>query len=127
LFVSFATWEAAARALPRIPHDSWVVSHNGISYESEKADPPESTPRELRLLSLCRLVPRKNVEMSIRCVARLRDSGRGDVILRIAGSGPDRARLEQLVDELGLQDHVELLGYVEDNLVPALYRWADVF
>jgi phosphatidylinositol alpha-1,6-mannosyltransferase len=45
----------------------------------------------------------------------------------IAGNGPYRMELEQLVRQLGLEAHVTFAGFVPDAELPALYCSADVF
>ena len=45
----------------------------------------------------------------------------------IGGSGPLQEDLQAEIDALELQEHVRLLGYVEDRLVPALFGACDVF
>jgi rhamnosyl/mannosyltransferase len=47
--------------------------------------------------------------------------------LLIAGSGPERARLEQQAAALGIAARVRFLGDVPDDDLPALYHAADVF
>jgi phosphatidylinositol alpha-1,6-mannosyltransferase len=60
----------------------------------------------------------------IRAAARLRDRV-PDVVVAIAGSGRDRARLEGLVASTGAP--VRLLGRVPDEILPGLYGAGDVF
>ena len=59
------------------------------------------------------LIDLKRIEHPIRAVAKLRDRGVA-VSLTVLGEGPARPKLEALVDELDLGDHVELPGYVND-------------
>ena len=49
-----------------------------------------------------------------------------DVWLAIAGKGPLRADLEEQVQELGLQDHVQFLGFLPDEELPVAYQAADL-
>jgi len=70
-----------------------------------------------------RLSPEKNFANLIRALARVRASR--DARLIVLGEGPERARLERLVAELGLQDAVSLPGF-EDNPHAYLAR-ADLF
>jgi phosphatidylinositol alpha-1,6-mannosyltransferase len=76
------------------------------------------------VVSISRLVPRKGMDTLIRAAARLRHRV-PDVVVAIAGSGRDRARLERLVAETGAPVH--LLGRVDDAALPALYGCGDVF
>jgi glycosyltransferase involved in cell wall biosynthesis len=46
--------------------------------------------------------------------------------LSIAGSGPERPRLEALALELGLGDGARFVGRIENEAMPALYHTADV-
>ncbi|MEJ0003504.1 MAG: glycosyltransferase family 4 protein [Pararobbsia sp.] len=49
-----------------------------------------------------------------------------DALLAIVGSGALTAPLRKRIDELGLGDHVRLLGRVEDDMLPLVYRAADL-
>jgi len=63
------------------------------------------------ILSICRLVPYKKVDMLIRAVAALRTKY-PDIRLLVVGKGPEEAPLRQLVQDLGLSRNVEFLGKV---------------
>lgn len=75
----------------------------------------------VRILSVCRLVERKNLRAGIRAVSRLQPQG-SRVEYRIVGTGPMRERLQ---DEFGDRKWLSLPGYV-DNL-QAEFDTADVF
>lgn len=62
------------------------------------------------LLCVGELLPNKNQEMAIRCMQRLA-SDFPDVKLFLAGNGPRKEELRQLVEELGIADRVVFLGY----------------
>jgi glycosyltransferase involved in cell wall biosynthesis len=47
-------------------------------------------------------------------------------VVKIAGKGPQRAELERTIDELGLSDTVELLGFVPEERLVRAYQAADV-
>ena len=45
----------------------------------------------------------------------------------ITGTGPERERLDRLVAEKGMEDHVVFAGYVPDDELPEYYAACDVF
>ncbi|CAO3432823.1 Glycosyltransferase [Azospirillum endophyticum] len=49
-----------------------------------------------------------------------------DVLLMVAGRGPEAAALQDRIGALGLEDHVRLLGFVPDAHLPLAYRAADL-
>lgn len=79
----------------------------------------------LRVLSVGRLQPVKGLDDGLRAIAALVTAGR-PVSYRIVGDGPERGRLEQLVDELGLGGVVELTGTRTPAQVRELLGWSDV-
>lgn len=76
------------------------------------------------VLSVSRLVPRKGMDTLVRAAATLRAT-HPDLTVAIAGSGRDRARLEQMIKRS--EAPVQLLGRVPDPDLPDLYACADVF
>jgi glycosyltransferase involved in cell wall biosynthesis len=50
-----------------------------------------------------------------------------DVHYLVIGSGNDRQRIERLIDQHRLRDHVTLAGFVPDAELPDHYRLCDVF
>jgi glycosyltransferase involved in cell wall biosynthesis len=71
------------------------------------------TTGPLKLGVLARLIPLKNLEGLIQATARLLGTGI-EVQVEIAGSGPSESSLRALVTELGLANHVRLLGWQSD-------------
>ena len=67
----------------------------------------------VRVLTICRLVPIKAVDVVIRVLATLAPRHPG-LRLTIAGDGPERGALEALARTLGVQDRVEFAGYVSN-------------
>lgn len=62
------------------------------------------------LLSVGELLPNKNQRTAILAVKKILPEC-PDAQLLIAGNGPERENLEQLIEREGLQGHVKLLGY----------------
>jgi glycosyltransferase involved in cell wall biosynthesis len=73
------------------------------------------------ILSIGALDPRKRHDVAMRQLASMMDDQ--NLLLMIAGEGPADADLRALATELGVQDHVRMLGFVED--VRPLFGIAD--
>jgi glycosyltransferase involved in cell wall biosynthesis len=73
------------------------------------------------ILGLGRLHDDKAFDTLIECVNRMRED---NVYLWIAGEGPDRAKLEAQINDLGLSDRVTLLGLRNDRA--ALLQACDI-
>ncbi len=82
-----------------------------------------ATP-EIILGTAGRLVELKGIEYLLGAAAALQHEFPA-LRVEIAGSGPQRERLEKAVTRSGLGEHVKFLGWIDD-LTPVLPRW-DVF
>lgn len=76
------------------------------------------------ILTVRRLVPEKRVEDLIHAFHQLDEQ---DVHLVIGGDGPLKAELESLVSQLGLNEKVSFLGYVNSSDLPAMYADATIY
>ena len=76
----------------------------------------------LWLLTISRLVPHKGIDTVIAALPML-----PDVRYAVGGVGPDRPRLEQLAEQLGVRDRVRFLGSVPEAQLPGLYRAATLY
>ena len=74
--------------------------------------------RSARLVSVGSLTIHKGFDVALRAVAAL---SKEIEEYTIVGEGPERARLEALIHELGLEDTVRLPGYCED-ITPYLHK-----
>lgn len=84
-----------------------------ISEEEKKKFRLEMGYNENQKLILCigELLPNKNQQMAIRMMPEIVKHYPGAMLL-IAGNGPEKNNLENLIAELGLKNNVKLLGYV---------------
>jgi glycosyltransferase involved in cell wall biosynthesis len=78
------------------------------------------------VLSVGNQQPRKNLGRLLRAWKMLVDAGLTDG-RRLAIAGGRRGRRDDLMSQIGLREHVLVLGYVPHEDVPALYSAADVF
>lgn len=113
-------------AAAQVTHPRVRVIHNGIApplpaqilpgYAAQALG--RALPRPL-VLAVGRLVPAKGFDVLMRAWEAV------DATLVIAGEGPDRALLERMISEHGMQDRVCLARHRSD--VPALLADADLF
>ncbi len=82
--------------------------------------------RGSRLLFTGRLSEMKGIPILLEAVARLLDSW-PELILDLAGDGPDRSVIEMQIRRLGIANHVRVLGYRSSEQVRDLLHDADVF
>jgi phosphatidylinositol alpha-1,6-mannosyltransferase len=78
------------------------------------------------LVTVARLQEHKGMDTVIRALPAIL-AGAPDVRYAVAGTGPDRERLEQLAQQLGVGDRVRFLGGVGDHDLPAFYNLASVY
>jgi glycosyltransferase involved in cell wall biosynthesis len=78
------------------------------------------------VLSVGTLSVRKGHEFLVRAVAAIRPEF-PDLVCRIIGDGPERAKLQALIAELGLEGTVELCGKRPHAEVLGEMSWCDVF
>lgn len=78
-----------------------------------------------RILFFGRLVKRKGAKEMIKAFSMLHQYN-NDTKLTIAGSGPERENLEELAKELGLENNVKFLGFIEENEKAKLMSAADI-
>jgi len=100
--------------------DRSIVILNGVPVPPEL--PERAVSREPTIVSVGRLKAPKDFLTFVRALGLLGgDSFRGVIV----GDGPDRALVEDELDQLGLRTKVELLGERRDG--PALLRSSDIF
>jgi len=100
-----------------------AVIPNGVNLDYYRPDPEVPRFETPTLLYLGRLKRYKRVDLVLHAMAQLRRRGR-DVRLLIGGTGDHASRLEALRRRLGLEDAVELLGFVPTEEKRRLFRRA---
>lgn len=99
-----------------------VIPPVGASREFAAREPRQSP----KLLTIARLEPRKGIDMVLRALPSLCEAHPG-LIFDVVGKGADRARLEKLVQELGIAASVRFHAYVSDNEKANFLKNADIF
>ena len=93
------------------------VVHNFI--DPDRHDPPspscipeKTSSRQVTLMHISNFRPLKRTDDVVRIFARVREAL--DARLVLVGDGPEYGRTRELVDTLGLSDHVRYVGVVDD-------------
>jgi len=108
-------------------HNSCSVETVNPGVDTDQFSPGNTTlAATKRLLFVGRFVPAKNLTLLIEAFNEVVDN-HPDAELVLVGDGPQRSRIERVVDRRNLNHHVEFRGYVPNENLPELYRSADVF
>lgn len=100
-----------------VPQDAIHVIYNGLDFKTfdEQSYSPLVTrrPGEVVLATAGRLVKQKNQQVLLDVASQLKDNGLQFRLL-IAGVGPLEKLLMQRCQELGLEEQVQFVGYVDN-------------
>jgi phosphatidylinositol alpha-1,6-mannosyltransferase len=117
-----------------VPADRLEIVYPGVDTQRFRPDIDGTKIREriapqseTVLLSVGRLQTRKGHDLMIQAVRHLTRQQRRSLRYVIVGDGPERARLEALVDECGVREHVSFVGEVPAELLPHYYAACDIF
>lgn len=97
----------------------------GVDPAEFAARPFRPDPSPLQLLFVGRLAPVKGLYILLDAMDALVRQGH-DILLRLAGDGPDRAALERQVQTRRLSRCVSFLGNVHQDKLREIYRETDV-
>ena len=105
-----------------IPQDKIVVIYNSVQ-PLDLVDPaPVPLTSSLTLVTACRLVSWKRVDLIIRAIGQTDEVG-----LLICGDGPEKNKLEQLARDLELTDRIYFAGQQTRKDTLALMAGCDIF
>ncbi|MDD5459991.1 MAG: glycosyltransferase, partial [Phycisphaerae bacterium] len=102
------------------------IIHNGIHTDKFIPAEDKEITAPLKLLTVCRLIKRKRIDLMIEALAQLNRMGI-DAELDIIGDGNIKPELVSHVVRLGLSRKVNFQGRVPPELMPAVYRDSDIF
>jgi glycosyltransferase involved in cell wall biosynthesis len=103
-----------------------TVVHNGVNPSLFSPNPVEGRPFDPEILIVGTLLPSKGHELVLRALGKLR-AFFPQLRCRIIGEGPDRARFEALVRELGIGQQVQFAGRRSRSEVAEAMRRCSVF
>ncbi|TKX86682.1 glycosyltransferase family 1 protein [Halorubrum sp. SS5] len=102
------------------------VVPNGLDVDTYLEPPVAVEAESFDFVVVSRLVHRKGIDQLLEAMA-LVAAEYPSVQLGIAGSGPERDRLERQAAELGISEHVTFLGFVSEERKRALLHESSVF
>lgn len=97
------------------------ISEDLIVSHKEK----RSFGKKIRFISLCSLIPLKNIDVTLKALAELKNEI--EFTYTVVGDGPERNSLEKLSEELGLKPIVSFVGMKSHNASIEFLDNADVF
>ncbi|RME57977.1 glycosyltransferase [Candidatus Parcubacteria bacterium] len=103
---------------------SYRVGMTSLVEDREVQKPRLIRKGKVRILFVGRLAPEKGVDLLIRSLRYVKSFS---YELIIAGDGPERTRLEEMVLVYGIKDHVRFEGFVERDRLRQLYCYSDIF
>lgn len=106
------------RKVELIPHP---VESYFFDYKDERSS--DGVPE---FITVARLLDWKNIDMVIMALSRMKKEG-FNFIYNIAGDGPERDKLQELIQKEGLQNNVSLVGFLSHDELLSYYRKANVF
>jgi colanic acid/amylovoran biosynthesis glycosyltransferase len=107
------------------PPEKIVVHYTGINLNRFPHRPRQRPPRELRLITVGRLVEKKGITYGLRAVRELVDAGI-EIEYEIVGGGPLKEPLQRELQQLGLASRVRFLDWQTQAQVQKALDRADV-
>jgi colanic acid/amylovoran biosynthesis glycosyltransferase len=117
-FVAAVSWFVRSQLMRRMPFSAWEklkVVHCGLGADYlDMTSPP--FPAQRKLICLGRLCEEKSQHLLVQAFAAVRAKGY-DVSLVLAGDGPLRGAIEQVIATNQLGDHVKITGWIDGQRV----------
>ncbi|MCE7065372.1 glycosyltransferase family 4 protein [Dyadobacter sp. CY326] len=105
-----------------------VVVPNGLNIPARTTSAETLANKQtIKLGMAARFDDCKDFETVLRATAKLNASGSIKYIFEIAGDGPNRAKIEKLVDELQLRPYVAFHGLLSKTSMKAFYQNVDIY
>lgn len=119
-----------ARSRRIVPNDKLALVYNGVE-TFDNAEIASAVPRndeKVHIYFVGRLAAPKNPFLLVKAFSRLPRELQEKTHITIIGDGPDRTRLEALIENLHLTAHVELTGALpRKDVLERLCSQADIF
>lgn len=77
----------------------------------------------LHFIAVCHLKPGKNIDKVIKSLSKINR----DYHFNVYGEGPEKANLQKLINQLGIEDKVKLMGHVKNIELPEILKMHHIF
>ena len=114
-------------ALHTEPHINIHTIPDGLDVNRFSPLPCDKCFECVRILTVGRLIPRKDVQLLIRALPQLIQNTTRNFEVEIVGDGPCHSNLVNLAKELGVIHKVRFAGSVPYSELPKKYQSADIF
>jgi glycosyltransferase involved in cell wall biosynthesis len=101
-----------------------IVVRTAAPWAAAEHEPPDLA-RRLGYLGV--LGEQDGVDRLVQAAGMLKSAGRSDITIRIAGDGPELARLRRLAADLGVGDTVEFCGWLQESELEGFLHEVDGF
>jgi phosphatidylinositol alpha-1,6-mannosyltransferase len=103
--------------------DYTIVPNNRTKYRNRL----EIKDDDFVLLQVSRIVDRKGHRYVMEAISKMDESEKARIKYIICGRGPLLEQLQTLANDLRLEKNVKMVGFVNDDELPAYYDACDVF
>ena len=86
-----------------------------------------SNKNKIQLGSIGRLTWQKDYALLIRVISEIRKKSNKEIYLNIAGTGPMHGELSELIKELGADNYIKLIGFVDRRHIPKFLYSLDIY
>jgi len=109
------------------PPEKIRLNRTGIPLDQYSVTDRSQRPaRPVRFVQACRLIEKKGLRTTIEAFAQVRRAF-PESSLAIAGDGPLRGELQDLVARLGLAANLHFTGFLNQTALRELYAYSDIF
>jgi glycosyltransferase involved in cell wall biosynthesis len=109
------------------PNLSIRVIPNGVDTHRFTNGNARSPADVVRILFVSRLIMRKGLQFLIDAIPEMLQHTNYPFIIKVVGDGPDKEKLLQQIEQLGLEKRFRFYGYVDHGKLPEYYLDADIF
>lgn len=126
-------WKGKLLEIEGIPEDKFIVIYNFVDTEKFTHYKQQDCKKMLKLpenkkiiFSIGRLVERKGYQYLIEAIPDI-IKNRKDVLFFIGGKGPIKEKLEEKIQNMGIDEYVKLIGFIPDEILPLWMNACDVY